>query len=186
MSTTIFLFSEILYSFNSELTYIYIKYIIIKEEERCMKNRIKELRKKNGMTLVELAQKLEISPSMLSNYEKGTTTPRDSTVWEKLAEIFNVSLSHVMGTAIDINTIRKPLEVPVDTSKPIDISLNIKTQADLDILTYLTLFDEMEEEDRIKIVDYFNQILSAEKYDELRSRICLLPDRIPIKFVMDK
>lgn len=56
MSTTIFLFSEILYFFNSELTYIYIKYIIIKEEERCMKNRIKELRKKNGMTLVELAQ----------------------------------------------------------------------------------------------------------------------------------
>ena len=60
-------------------------------------NRIKELRKAKGVTVKELAETLGIAQSMLTNYENGSSTPRDQSVWEKLAEYFGVSVSYLMG-----------------------------------------------------------------------------------------
>lgn len=65
-------------------------------------NRIKELRKKNNLTVTELAKKIGISQSMLTNYENGNATPRNPEIWDKLAQIFGTSSTHVMGTTTDI------------------------------------------------------------------------------------
>lgn len=34
---------------------------------------------------------------MLTNYENDSSTPRDQSVWEKLAEYFGMSVSYLMG-----------------------------------------------------------------------------------------
>ncbi len=66
------------------------------------KNRIKELRKAQKITLKELSEKLKekglsFTDSQLSKFENGMSTPRNEDIWQALAEIFDVSLAYVMG-----------------------------------------------------------------------------------------
>ena len=65
------------------------------------KNRIKELRKAQTITLKELSEKLKekglsFNDSQLYYYEQGKRSPRNEDIWEALAEIFDVSLAYVM------------------------------------------------------------------------------------------
>ena len=60
-------------------------------------NRIKELREGAGMTQAALAEKLGgIHFNTVKNWEQGNSEPRSSDL-VKLAEIFGVSVEHVMG-----------------------------------------------------------------------------------------
>lgn len=66
------------------------------------KNKIKELRKAQSLTLNNLVELLaekgiKVNESQLSKFEKGTSTPRNVEAWSKLAEIFEVSVGYVMG-----------------------------------------------------------------------------------------
>ncbi len=66
------------------------------------KNRIKELRKAQTITLKELSEKLKekglsFNDSQLYYYEQEKRSPRNEDIWEALAEIFDVSLAYVMG-----------------------------------------------------------------------------------------
>ena len=70
-------------------------------------NRIKELRKERKLSVAELAEIAGVSQSMLTNYENGNGTPRQMDVWERLAEFFGVSVSHVMGLSTDLGELRK-------------------------------------------------------------------------------
>ena len=68
------------------------------------KNRIKELRKKNKLTLKELSEKLKdydltFSDSQLSQYEQGKRSPRNDKLWEALSEIFDVNISYLLGVS---------------------------------------------------------------------------------------
>lgn len=49
------------------------------------------------MTVAELAKKVGISQSMLSNYENGNSQPRDQKTWRKLSNILDVEVSYLMG-----------------------------------------------------------------------------------------
>jgi len=60
-------------------------------------NRIKQLRKQKGITAQDLADKLGIAQSMLTNYENGGTMPRNAAFWNELAEFFGVSAGYLMG-----------------------------------------------------------------------------------------
>lgn len=60
-------------------------------------NRIKKIRKEKNLTVAELATKIGISQSMLSNYENGNSQPRDQDIWKKLAQILDVDISYLMG-----------------------------------------------------------------------------------------
>ncbi len=53
--------------------------------------KIKELREKSGMTQTELAERLDLSKSVVSAYEKGIRNPSHK-VLEQIADIFGVSL----------------------------------------------------------------------------------------------
>ena len=63
-----------------------------------MKNRIKELRLKTGLTLRALGEKVNMSSSRLSQYETGRRGPKLET-WQKLADFFGVSVPYLQGYA---------------------------------------------------------------------------------------
>ena len=60
-------------------------------------NRIKELRQKNKLSQIELANKIKASNQAISAYENGSREPKLET-WNKLAEYFSVPTSYLMGT----------------------------------------------------------------------------------------
>ena len=59
------------------------------------KEKLLELRKQNGMTQDELAQKLGITRAAVCNYEKGIREPSFETL-EAFADIFNVSIAELL------------------------------------------------------------------------------------------
>lgn len=67
-----------------------------------MKNRIKQLRINESLTLKELSQKLlsennsKVSPDALAKYERGARNPKIET-WQALADFFNVSVPYLQG-----------------------------------------------------------------------------------------
>ena len=131
-------------------------------------NKIKELRKENNITVAELAKELGISQSMLTNYENGNGTPRDESIWEKLSQIFGVSKSHVMGLTTDIETTNKTkrLRVVVDMSQP--VSIQTKSQTDLDVLTKLDLIDS---DDMGEVLKFLDKLLAQSKYEGRRETL---------------
>ncbi|KRL79510.1 helix-turn-helix domain-containing protein [Ligilactobacillus equi] len=60
-----------------------------------MENRIKELRKKKGITQKELAQIIGITQAALSNYERGRAPSYD--IAHKIANYFGKSIAYVLG-----------------------------------------------------------------------------------------
>lgn len=65
--------------------------------------KIRELRKKSGMTQSELAKKLGISPSAVGMYEQGRREP-DNKVLLKLCGIFNTTTDYLLGKSNIVQT----------------------------------------------------------------------------------
>ena len=59
-------------------------------------NIFKDLRKKKGLTQVELAKLLNVQQTTVSKWEVGRATP-DYPVLIKLAELFDVSVDYLLG-----------------------------------------------------------------------------------------
>lgn len=57
------------------------------------------LREERGLTQAELADKLGISPSAMSNYEQGIRVPRDE-IKVRIAEFFGVSILDVFYASV--------------------------------------------------------------------------------------
>lgn len=72
-------------------------------------NRIKELRKSNGLTLVELSQKVGIPNNTISQYENEKREPKEPT-WQALANFFNVSVDYLKGYGYSKDYIYKLLD----------------------------------------------------------------------------
>ena len=49
-----------------------------------------------------LAVLVGVSQSMLTNYENGSSIPRDQEVWDRLAVYFGVSVPYLMGFEFDV------------------------------------------------------------------------------------
>lgn len=76
-----------------------------------MPNRIKELRKVNGLTLDALSDKVNIKRGTLNNYENEKTEPKLET-WKKLADYFDVPIGYLQGVdGVNINDLIKSLWV---------------------------------------------------------------------------
>ena len=66
-------------------------------------NRLKELRKRRGLTLAELKDKIKdkqgvsFSTSQLSSFENGKRSPRKESAWEAIADYFGVSVGYLLG-----------------------------------------------------------------------------------------
>ena len=56
--------------------------------------RLRDLRKKRGLTLKEVSQELKIAENTVSGYERGTRRPKAKTMVE-LANFYNVSIQDI-------------------------------------------------------------------------------------------
>lgn len=65
-------------------------------DEKTIGARIREIRKRRGLTQVELAQQLGIEQSLLSHYERGAVRIHGSLV-AKLASILQVTADELLG-----------------------------------------------------------------------------------------
>lgn len=71
-----------------------------------MKNRIRQVRKKQGVSQEKLAKSLGITRQAISQYEIGNRKP-DIETWQKLADFLGVSVSYLQGTAFNETDIFK-------------------------------------------------------------------------------
>lgn len=118
-------------------------------------NRIKEVRKKKGLSLQQVADAVGLGNNTISRYETEKREPKIET-WNKLAEYFNVPTSYLMGLSDDVNgwkewaentgysvkQIKDEIQRLVET-KRLDSSTNIQHQIDqavksLDSASYST------------------------------------------------
>lgn len=105
--------------------------------------RIRLMREELDMSQLDLAKKLNIGNSTLSQYESGKRIPSDE-IKIKLAELFNVSIDYLLG----ITNIRKPSSGKINT----------KAYHNLD-------FDGLSDEDIKKVEDYVEFIKSKYNHD---------------------
>ena len=61
-----------------------------------MKERIREMRRQNGLTQAELAVKLGISASAVGMYEQGRREP-DHEILRRMASVFHCSIDYLVG-----------------------------------------------------------------------------------------
>ncbi len=85
------------------------------------KDRIKQLRIKNNLTLKELGEKLGYSESTMSMYESGKRQPKTAEDYAKIAKYFSVSLDYLLGLSDSPDTIS---EITVHDMKSIEKDLN--------------------------------------------------------------
>lgn len=74
-------------------------------------NRLKQLREKAGLSLVEVGKGVGLATNTISRYEAGQREPKMKT-WNKLAGFFGVSTTYLMGIddEVDSSFVIKELE----------------------------------------------------------------------------
>ena len=70
-------------------------------------NRLKEIRKKKGYTLIAAATVAGIANNTLSQYETGKREPKLE-MWQKLADIYGVSVPYLQGIDKEIYDLKFP------------------------------------------------------------------------------
>lgn len=115
-----------------------------------MKNRIKELRQENNLTLRQLGAKLDMKNSTLSQYETGKRDPNDK-IWQKLADFFHVPISYLRGES-NPNRIKKMRQVKGVSQQDVAKALGLTRQA---IALYETGQREPKLETWQKLANYF-------------------------------
>lgn len=68
-----------------------------------LQENLKALRKQKGYTQEELASRLNVVRQTISKWEKGQSVP-DSEMLMKLADIFEVSVSQLLGSTIEVES----------------------------------------------------------------------------------
>ena len=66
------------------------------KEMQTVGKRLAEIRKSNKIKQIELAEMLNVSQQVISNIERGVTTP-DIEQLKKMADIYNISLDQLVG-----------------------------------------------------------------------------------------
>lgn len=110
-------------------------------------NNLKKVRLDKGLTLAEVASKLGMAPSTLSQYELNKREPKLKT-WEALANFYNVSVEYLMGlneaSSVPspekeaLEFVSKAIFPPSDFEKAADLDREMKKISDLDFLQSLT------------------------------------------------
>lgn len=97
-------------------------------------NRIKELRKSSGMSQKQLADRLFVNQTAVSQWERGVTTPGKDTLLN-LSNIFHASIDDILGNEIKSYITKIPVVGTVPAGIPIE--------AIEDILDYEEITPEM-------------------------------------------
>ena len=70
-------------------------------------NRIKEVRKKKGLSLQQVADAVGVGNNTISRYETGKREPKLE-MWQKLADIYGVSVPYLQGIDKEIYDLKFP------------------------------------------------------------------------------
>ncbi|MGF9726960.1 helix-turn-helix domain-containing protein [Bacillus safensis] len=109
--------------------------------------RITTLRKKAGLTQVELAKKLNVTRSALSQYELGTREPNYDLLL-KIADFFEVTVDYLIGRSDN------PDYKIIDDNK---------IESDPDLQIAFNAATDFSEEARKQTIDFINYIREKEK-----------------------
>ncbi|MDG5787806.1 helix-turn-helix transcriptional regulator [Evansella sp. AB-P1] len=88
-------------------------------------NRIRTLRKKNGFTQKDLADKVKVSPQVISNWERGYTSPDHNDV-ENLADSLSCSTEYLHGRSDNPEVNKKAAYNPINEINTILDELGIE------------------------------------------------------------
>ena len=69
------------------------------------KSRIKQLRKENRLTQVELAEKLRVSVSTVAMWETGKRTPNFKTL-NDMSDMFDRTIDYILGNSDDNRSVK--------------------------------------------------------------------------------
>ena len=111
-----------------------------------MKNRLKEIRTKKGLSLEQVGKGVGLATNTISRYETGKREPKLET-WQKLADFFGVSVPYLQG----ISRVRSP-------------------KAYRDYETFLnTLYSKREESDDVPLNEFvaFHTVNERETFNQL-------------------
>lgn len=107
------------------------------------KDRLKELRKSSNLNQGELADKLDISRSAVSSYERGIREPDFATL-EKIADFFNVDKGYLLGEA---DIMRKFIFTERSGYEYEKIIHNLMMTNSVDMVQILSKLTKMSDED---------------------------------------
>ena len=123
-------------------------------------NRIRELRNKKGLTIAELANIINVSPSMLSNYENNKSEPRNKETWTRLASFFDVSVAYIRGFNAD--------KIKLNNVQEDDLIKKLIRTLDYDDKTFNETI-ERRKKNREKMQNSFNKLSKLLNENELDS-----------------
>ena len=126
--------------------------------------RIKESRKKAGLTMQQLAEKMEVSRATITKWENGSTNPKRAS-FQKLANVLGVDEGYLLGTQ------QVPqLEAITSFSEWADSGERTYYDRDRKILYFENkkdelweLFKELDETDKFEVIDYIKFKLERNK-----------------------
>lgn len=98
---------------------------------------IKFLRKKNRMTQTEVARKLGVRQTTVSEWEKGRSEPDSVALLKKICSLFNVTFDQILNEHID-NYEKDQEKIGGAIARKLEnLSENERNQAEQDILSFL-------------------------------------------------
>lgn len=83
--------------------------------------KIKELRKKNGKTQLDVSKALDVTYQTIYKYEKGIAVPPADAIL-KLAEYFNVTTDYLLGHTDNLDMLNEPIQIAASMKDGLDIS----------------------------------------------------------------
>ena len=100
--------------------------------------KLKELRNEKNLTLNKLSEKINISPQVLSRYERGDREPDIKTLIT-LSDFFGVSVDYLIGREDDFGIIKKAAELPA------------LSREETELLTYFKKLNNLQQQ---KVIGY--------------------------------
>ncbi|OLN21616.1 hypothetical protein BTO30_14135 [Domibacillus antri] len=131
-------------------------------------NRIKELRKKIGLTQKQLAEKVNVSPQVISNWERKYTNPDHDDV-KKLSQIFDCSTDFLLGLADETDSSNRNALPELSAKDERDIARDLEAMINsLESKNGMASFDghtvdELDEEDRELLIASLEQSMRLAK-----------------------
>ena len=107
-----------------------------------MENRLREIRKRNGLLQTKVAIDLHTTQETISSYETGRVFP-SSDMLIKLAEYYNTSIGYLLN--------RTKYDMPIDSIKPDNIS-----EEDFMLLNKINKLSELNKEKVESYIDGLN------------------------------
>ena len=109
--------------------------------EMCIRdrdNRLRQLRIKSGLSQKELADRLYVNQTAVSQWERGITTPNQNTLI-KLCDMYGVTIDYILGYSPDIAPRKKGVKIPVLGR----VAAGIPVEAVQDVIDYEEIDEEM-------------------------------------------